>query len=78
MDLYCCSCGKVAKCVVDDHMHLIPERAYAICEGPFASCPPPDTGAFSIPEDDDFEQEATDLDTDELNVPNTLASQHSE
>ncbi len=50
MELYCCTCGKMAKCVVNDHMHLIPERAYADCAGPFAFCPPPDDGAFIFPD----------------------------
>ncbi len=50
---YCITCGKWARCVVNDHMHMVPERAFAICEGPFAFCPPPDEGAFPIPEEDD-------------------------
>lgn len=62
IDLYCCTCGTLAKCVVDETMHLVPARAFAICEGPFAFCPPPDEGAFSIPDDTDFEQEEDETD----------------
>lgn len=49
--VYCVTCGKMVGCVVNDRIHLIPSHAFAICEGPFASCPPPDDGAFLIPED---------------------------
>ncbi len=62
-DLYCCSCGKQVRCVVNDHMHLVPERAFAVCEGPFAFCPPPDEGAFSIPDEpDEVEEDETEYD----------------
>lgn len=52
-ELYCCTCGKMARCMVNDHMHLVPERAFAICTGPFAFCPPPDEGASSFSEEED-------------------------
>ncbi len=44
MDLYCVTCGKLARCVVNDHMHLIPERAFAVCEGPLIVRPPVEAG----------------------------------
>lgn len=58
-DIYCITCGRIARCVVNEHFHLVPARAYAICKGPFAYCPPPDDeGAFSFPE----QEEADDPD----------------
>ncbi len=56
-ELYCCTCGKMARCMVNDHMHLVPERAFAVCDGPFAFCPPPDEGAISF-----LDEEAEDQD----------------
>lgn len=53
---YCVTCGKPATVVVNDHMHLLPARVFAICYGPLLPCPPLEERAFLFPKEADLKE----------------------